>query len=467
MVQQDTQTPENTAGNTHVPVVAVVGRPNVGKSTLINRFLGSRQAIVDDMPGVTRDRAYYDAEWQGKHFALIDTGGLLPEEAGEQKPEDFTRLVNQQIQLALEEADVVLFVVDGRSGITAIDEAVAHKVRQAGKPVFLVVNKIDRKDQEALAAEFYALGLGTPLPVSAMHGTVGVGDLLDTVMAELPKVPEQEVSGAIRFTLAGRPNVGKSSIANALLGKQRTIVSNVPGTTRDAIDVDFNDGDQEFTLVDTAGIRKKGKVGYGVEMFSVDRSLRAIRDSDVTVVVLDATENLEKGVKDFITDQDKKIIEASNEAGRALVLVVNKWDLVPDKTPNTTEEYKKIIHNTVPHARWAPVVFTSALTGQRLTKVLDVIREVYANSHRRIQTSVLNQLVNEAVALTAPPIVKNRQLKVLYATQARVAPPTFVLFVNDAKLLKDQYRRYLEKRFRENIELTGTPVAIVARNRGE
>jgi GTP-binding protein len=448
------------------PVVAVIGRPNVGKSTLVNRIIGSRKAIVDDVPGVTRDRSYYDAEWQGRAFTLVDTGGLMPDADLAEHP--FAELINRQVELALEESDLVVFLVDGQAGITPVDTDIAEQLRRSKKPVLLTVNKIDRKDQHDLAAEFYALALGEPLHLSALHGNVGVGDLLDAIINRLPvKPPEVQEEERIRIALVGRPNVGKSSILNALLGEERTIVSDISGTTRDAIDVPVMHNGQEFVLVDTAGIRKKGKVDYGIEMFSVDRSIRALREADVTVIVLDATENLNNQEASMITDQDKRLIEMSNEAGRALIIVVNKWDLIPDKTSKTADQFKKKLQRELPHAGFAPILFTSAVKGQRLTNIFELSRTVCENARRRVKTSLVNEVLTEAFTLSPPPPIKNKRLKILYATQASVAPPTFILFVNDAKLMKDSYRRYLEKKLRENFEFEGTPIVIVPRSREE
>lgn len=448
------------------PVVAVIGRPNVGKSTLVNRIIGSRKAIVDDVPGVTRDRSYYDVEWQSKAFTLIDTGGLMPDADLAEHP--FAELINQQVELALAESDLVVFLVDGQAGITAVDTDIAEQLRRSKKPVLLTVNKIDRKEQHAMAAEFYALSLGDPLHLSALHGNVGVGDMLDEIINRLPVEPPQaEEDERIRIALVGRPNVGKSSILNALIGEERTIVSDISGTTRDAIDVPVTHDGQEFVLIDTAGIRKKGKVDYGIEMFSVDRSIRALRETDVTVIVLDATENLNNQEAGMVTDQDKKLIEMSNDAGRALVIVINKWDLIPDKTSKTADQFKKKLQQELPHASFAPILFTSAAKGQRLTNIFDLAKTVCENARRRVKTSLVNEVLTEAFTLSPPPPIKNKRLRILYATQASVAPPTFILFVNDAKLMKDSYRRYLEKKLRENFEFAGTPIVIVPRSREE
>ncbi|MCE3236321.1 MAG: GTP-binding protein EngA [Vampirovibrio sp.] len=448
------------------PNVAVIGRPNVGKSTLVNRIIGARKAIVDDMPGVTRDRSYYEAEWQGRNFILVDTGGVMPDAEKDEHP--FADLINMQVEVALAEADLVVFLVDGQAGITPVDEDIAEQLRRSGKPILLTVNKVDRHDQKALAAEFYALSLGEPHSLSALHGNLGVGDLLDEITKRLPEEPEAETLDArIKIALVGRPNVGKSSILNALLGEERSIVSDISGTTRDSIDVPVTHEGREFVLVDTAGIRKKGKVDYGVEMFSVDRSIRALRDADVTVMVLDATENRQSQTASMVTDQDKKIIEMSNEAGRGLVIVVNKWDLIPDKTSKSVDQFKKKLYQEIPHASFAPVLFTSAAKGQRLQNIYELATTVYENANRRVKTSLINEVMAEAFTLSPPAPIKNRRLKLLYATQVGVAPPTFILFVNDAKLMKDSYRRYLEKKLRENFEFAGTPLVIVPRSRDE
>lgn len=459
------------------PVIAIVGRPNVGKSTLVNRIVGSRRAIVDDLPGVTRDRSYYDAEWLGRRFLLIDTGGLVPDAipvgvltAGKDDAETdsrFASLINDQVFIALEESDAVIFVVDGHAGVMPDDEAVAQTIRKTKRPVFLAVNKIDQASEAMMVNEFYQLGLGDPIPMSAMHGNVGVGNLLDRVLDSIAAPTADESQDNIKLCILGRPNVGKSSILNALVGENRTIVSDISGTTRDAINVHFEHNGQPFEVIDTAGIRKKGKVDFGVELFSVDRSIRAMRESDVVVMVLDATENKTNNIKEFVTDQDKKLFEAIVNEGRALVIAVNKWDDIPDKDTRTTEEFKKVLYAECPHVRFAPVLFTSAKTGQRLFKVLETAVTVHENWSRRHKTSLVNQVLMEAVMLSPPPIQKNRQLKILYGTQVTAAPPTFLVFVNDAKLMKDSYKRYLEKKLRENFEMAGSPIVIVPRSRNE
>jgi GTPase len=440
------------------PIVAIIGRPNVGKSTLVNRIVGSRQAIVDDLPGVTRDRAYYDAEWLGNRFTVIDTGGLAP---GEE--ELFAGKVNEQVVVALEEADVIIFVVDALTGIAAWDEEIARLIRPLKKPTWIAVNKVDTRELLGNTAEFYGLGLGEPHPVSAMHGTVGVGDLLDKVLETFKTLDADAVTThpetltSLQMAFVGRPNVGKSSLVNKLLGSERNIVSDVPGTTRDAIDTEVLWQDQRFTVVDTAGIRKKAKVAYGVELFSVDRAIRSLKRSDVSVLVLDATEG--------VTDQDKRIVETSNEYGKGLLIVVNKWDLIDSKTTRSTKDFEKEIFAELPHARFAPVLFVSAKTGQRLDKIFEWVVKICENRSRRIQTSVINQLLMEAYTLNPPPPLKNKRLKIYYGTQVDVAPPTFLLFVNDDKLLKDSYKRYLEHRLRENIEFTGSPIVLAFRSK--
>lgn len=446
------------------PTIAIIGRPNVGKSTFYNRLVGSREAIVDDQPGVTRDRSYHDFDWNGRTMTIIDTGGLVPD-----AEDTFGPLINQQVEISLQEADVVVFLVDGQAGVTPMDEEIGHYLRLSKKPVLLAVNKVDSHNDRPLINEFHSLGLGDPHPVSAMHGSGGVGDLLDVVIWKIDELypgfakgewePDEKTSEPIKLAIVGRPNVGKSSILNAMAGEERVIVSDISGTTRDAIDIEVSLDDQSFVLVDTAGIRKKGKVDYGVEMFSVDRSIKALRRSDVSILVIDAQEG--------VTDQDKRIIETSNEAGRGLILVVNKWDLLPNKGPNSTSNYKKDLWRDVPHARFAPIIFTSAKTGQRLNNILKEAKVVYENAHRRAKTNLVNQVLMESFVLSPPPPQKNKRLKMYYATQVSVAPPTFVLFVNDAKLMKDSYMRYLEKKLRESFAFEGTPVVIIPRNRTE
>lgn len=465
------------------PVIAVVGRPNVGKSTLINRIVGARKAIVDDLPGVTRDRAYYAAQWQNQAITLMDTGGLVPElsHADDSTDDPFGEGINAQVMLALLEADVVILVVDAQAGPMALDLAVAQKIRKSGKPCLVAANKIDTPEQLTLQHAFYELGLGEPVPMSAMHGSGGVGQLLDKALAQVPEARKVLVSAAqpedsdaeaqqarTRIAILGRPNVGKSSILNKLLKTDRALVSDVAGTTRDALDAPLTVVDKageahHYILVDTAGIRRKKKVDYGVELFSVDRALKAMREAEVAVLVLDAEATLAEGV----SDQDKKIADAIIEAGRSLVLAINKWDLVPDKSAMTTSKIEKHLRRTLPHLDFAPMVFVSAQSGLRLTKMLEIAQKVAENAKRRIKTPLVNQVLQDALTMHAPPPIKSRSLKIRYATQAGVQPPTFVLFCNDARLIKPAYQRYLEKQFRSRFYLEGTPIRLVFRGREE
>lgn len=447
------------------PVVAIIGRPNVGKSSLVNRIVGSRKAIVDDMPGVTRDRAYFEVEW-GKHtFTLVDTGGL--DTQSQASPSNFVQHVNDQVMIALEEADAIVLVVDALTGVTDLDEAIVKQLRKFKKPIKVAVNKVDNKAALSLVPEFYQLALGDPIPVSAMHGTVGVGDLLDWIITSLKESGCYEISlgeypeETIRLAFVGRPNVGKSSLVNSMLGHNRQIVSDIAGTTRDSIDCRFDwknaatNTVQPFVLVDTAGVRRRTKVVFGPEYFSVNRSFRAMKHADVTILVMDAEEGM--------TDQDKKLIELSNRQGNALVLVMNKWDLITDKNTTTLEKHKKALYAQIPSAAFAPIIYTSALNHQRVDDILAKAVEVVANNRRRIQTSVVNQLIAQAMSLSPPPPYKNKRLKVYYASQVDASPPTFVLFVNDDGLIKDPYKRYIEKRLRENIEFVGSPIVIKCR----
>jgi GTPase len=440
-----------------LPIVAVVGRPNVGKSTLVNRLAGERQSIVDEQPGVTRDRSYHAVQWRGRSFWLVDTGGLTPKPT---ETEPFALLVNEQISLALNEATVVVFLLDGQTGMTEDDALVARQLRDLKKPLLVAVNKIDRAEMSGQTYDFYQLGLGDPMPLCALHGDAGVGNLLDAIAVALPKpeaIENTTVKETLRLALVGRPNVGKSSLLNALVGEGRCIVSDLAGTTRDAIDTPFSYKDQPFILVDTAGIRRKTKVDYGVEMFSVDRAIRALRRADVAVLVLDALEPL--------TDQDKRIAQKVIDAGRALVVVVNKWDTIEGKNANATKDFQTKLLLEMPNLGFASFVFTSATEGQRVLKILDLAIDAVDNSRRRLTTHVLNELIHEATDRTPPPTIKNKKLRILYATQVKAGPPTFVLFVNDPKLMKETYQRYIERRLREQVELTGTPVRFLLRGR--
>lgn len=436
------------------PIVAIVGRPNVGKSTFVNRLTGSRESIVDDMPGVTRDRLYFNVEWAGKDFTVIDTGGIVPG-----MEDEIMMSIYTQVEIATEQADAVVFIVDGKEGFTPVDIDIANLLRRCEKPIFLAVNKIDTSEKTDLAADFYALGIGEPHPVSAMHGTGGMGDLLDEIIKALPEFVADGEIEPIRTAIVGRPNVGKSSLVNALLGEDRVITSEVAGTTRDAINTDLCVDGNCYTLVDTAGIRKKAKVEYGIEKFSVVRALKAIKNSDVTALLIDAAEG--------ITDQDKKIGEISNEAGKAIILIVNKWDLIADKKTNTINEFTKKIREEAPHLDFAPLLFISALTKQRINKIFPIILEAYEYSRKKIVTSLLNKVILEAFALNPPPSEKGKRLKAYYSTQTGIAPPTFIIFVNNEKLINPAYKRYLENKLREAFGFFGTPIKIIIREKPE
>ncbi|MDR3240711.1 MAG: ribosome biogenesis GTPase Der [Lactobacillaceae bacterium] len=432
------------------PVVAIVGRPNVGKSTIFNRIAGDRISIVEDTPGVTRDRIYTRAEWLTHEFHLIDTGGI------EMSDEPFMTEIKQQAEIAMDEADVIVFMVSGREGLTDADEQVAKMLYKTNKPVVLAVNKVDNFEMRNDIFDFYALGLGEPFPISGSHGT-GLGDLLDEVVKHFPSddgVPDDDT---IRFSFIGRPNVGKSSLVNAMLGEERVIVSDIAGTTRDAIDTKFTtpSGD-EFTMVDTAGIRKRGKVYENTEKYSVMRAMRAIDDSNVVLMVL----NAEEGIR----DQDKHVAGYAHEAGRAVIIVVNKWDTL-EKDDHTMKEFEETIRAEFQYLSYAPIIFVSALTKQRLNKLPEIIKQVNDNHQRRIQSSVLNEVIMDALALNPAPNRNGKRLRVYYATQVSIQPPTFVVFVNEPELMHFSYERFLENQIRKAFDFTGTPVHIIKRAR--
>lgn len=435
------------------PIVAIVGRPNVGKSTFVNRLVGARHSIVDDLPGVTRDRIYFDVEWQNKQFTVIDTGGIIP---GDE--DDIMVSIFDQARLACEEAEKIIFIVDGRDGINPIDYDIANVLRQSGKPVFLAVNKCDNTESLMMTSDFYSLALGDPIGISALHGSGGVGDLLELVTEDFEILEEEEQDKRIKIAIVGRPNAGKSSIVNALLNADRVIVSNVSGTTRDSIDSYVTYKDKEFIIVDTAGIRKKSKVDYGVEKFAVDRAIRSIRDCDVALLVIDA--------KEGISDQDKKISSIITEAGKGLIVAINKWDLIEDKKANTINKFEKELAVDIPFLSFAPKIFISAVTKQRLGQIFDKSLEVYEQCIKRVSTGLLNKVISEAYALNPPTSFKGKRLKIYYVTQAKTQPPTFVLFVNNEELLKDSYKRYLENKLREAFGFFGTPIRISVRERG-
>ena len=435
------------------PLVAIVGRPNVGKSTLFNRLIGRRLSIVEDTPGVTRDRIYADAEWLTHRFTLIDTGGIEPES------EDIIAVqMRRQAELAVETADVILFLVDGREGMTAADEEVAAMLRKSNKPVVLGVNKLDAPKFHEAIYEFYSLGLGDPIIVSAGQG-LGLGDMLDEVCAHFPEELEEEGDHPLNIALVGKPNVGKSSLVNAILGEERCIVSNIPGTTRDAIDTPFTLDGESFVLVDTAGIRRKRAVeDETIERYSVIRSLAAVRRADVVLIVVDAEQGL--------SEQDVKIAGYVHEEGKPSVLVVNKWDLI-EKDTHTMEKFKKDMQVDLAFMDYVPFLFISAKTGQRVNRLLSAAKESYNQSIRRISTGTLNDIVNEAISMTEPPAMSGKRLKIYYATEVSVQPPTFVIFVNDETLVHFSYKRYMENYFRKTFGFEGTPIKIIFRNRGK
>ncbi|MCI1975031.1 MAG: ribosome biogenesis GTPase Der [Limosilactobacillus sp.] len=433
------------------PVVAIVGRPNVGKSTLFNRIAGERISIVEDTPGVTRDRIYAHAEWLGKNFNLIDTGGI------EISDQPLLTQIRQQAEVAIDEADVIVLVVDILNGVTDADEQVAKLLYRSDKPVILAVNKVDNPERRSDIYDFYSLGLGEPYAVSGVHG-VGVGDLLDAVIINFPETADNEDDGTIHFSLIGRPNVGKSSLVNALLGENRVIVSNVAGTTRDAINTRFTAKDgREFTMIDTAGIRKKGKIYENTERYSLMRSMRAIDDSDVVLVVL----NAEEGIREL----DKHIAGYAHEAGCGVIIVVNKWDTIKNKDHRTMTDFTTLIRNEFQYLSYAPIVFVSAKTKQRLNQLPGLIEDVYDHSQRRIQSSVLNDVLMDALAANPTPTQNGRRLRVYYGTQVAIQPPTFVIFVNDPELMHFSYQRYLENQIRKAFDFTGTPIHIIKRKR--
>ena len=436
------------------PTVAIVGRPNVGKSTFVNRLVGSRHSIVDDLPGVTRDRIYFDVEWQNKPFTVIDTGGIIP---GDE--DDIMVSIFDQAKLACEEAEKIIFIVDGKDGLNPIDYDIANILRQSGKKIFLAVNKCDNPESLLMTSEFYALSLGDPIGISALHGSGGVGDLLEVVTEDFEVFEAEEEEKRIRIAIVGRPNAGKSSIVNALLNTDRVIVSDVSGTTRDSIDSYVTYKDKEFIIVDTAGIRKKSKVDYGVEKFAVDRAIRSIRECDVALLVIDA--------KEGISDQDKKISSIITESGKGLIVAINKWDLIEDKKANTLNKFEKELNVDIPFLSFAPKIFISAVTKQRLSQIFEESEIVYEQCVKRISTGLLNKVINEAYALNPPTSFKGKRLKIYYVTQAKTQPPTFVLFVNSEELLKDSYKRYLENKLREAFGFFGTPIRISVRERGE
>ncbi|MBS4176554.1 ribosome biogenesis GTPase Der [Lederbergia citrea] len=432
------------------PTVAIVGRPNVGKSTIFNRIVGERVSIVEDTPGVTRDRIYGVGDWLTHEFHLIDTGGI---EIGDAP---FLEEIRQQAEIAIEEADVIIFIVNSREGVTSADEEVAKILYRSKKPVVLAVNKVDNPEMRAEIYDFYALGFDEPFPISGSHG-LGLGDLLDEVVKNFPRIEEEEIDeDIIKFSLIGRPNVGKSSIVNALLGEDRVIVSDIAGTTRDAVDTPYEFDGQEYVIIDTAGMRKKGKVYESTEKYSVLRALKAIDRSDVVLVVL----NGEEGIQ----EQDKKIAGYAHEAGRAVIIVVNKWDAV-EKDEKTMNKFEEQIREHFLFLDYAPIVFVSAKTRKRLTNLLPAIQKVSENHSLRVQSSILNEVIVDAVAMNPTPSDKGRRLKIYYVTQVAIKPPTFVVFVNDPEIMHFSYERFLQNRIRDAFGFEGTPIRIITRQR--
>lgn len=437
------------------PIVAIVGRPNVGKSTLFNIFANSRISIVEDTPGVTRDRLYADTEWLDNEFMMVDTGGIEI-----MNTDKIAVSIRQQAQIAIAEADVILFVCDARAGITHEDAEVAKMLRQSKKPIVLAINKADSPKQEMEIFEFYNLGIGEPIPVSAANH-LGLGDLLDAVVEKFPETSAYGEDGnedEIKVALIGRPNVGKSSIFNTLVGEERSIVSDVAGTTRDAIDTPVIREGQKFLFIDTAGMRRKARIDEPIEKYSIIRSLRAVDRSDVVLMVIDAI--------DGVTEQDKKIAGYAHEAGKGIVLVVNKWDLY-DKDNTSTLRYTENLRRELVFMQYAPVVFVSAMTKQRIHRLPEVIHYVAEQNAMRISTSVLNQVLEDAIAINPPPTEKGQRLKILYATQVKIKPPTFVIFVNEPEIMHFSYQRYLENKLREAFGFEGTPLQMIIRGKNE
>lgn len=433
-----------------LPTVAIVGRPNVGKSALFNRIAGERISIVEDVEGVTRDRIYTKAEWLNRQFSIIDTGGIDDVDA------PFMEQIKHQADIAMTEADVIVFVVSAKEGITDADEYVAKILYRTHKPVILAVNKVDNPEMRSAIYDFYALGLGDPYPVSSAHG-IGTGDVLDAIVDNLPTEAQEESSDIIKFSLIGRPNVGKSSLINAILGEDRVIASPVAGTTRDAIDTTFTDEEgQEFTMIDTAGMRKSGKVYENTEKYSVMRAMRAIDRSDIVLMVL----NAEEGIREY----DKRIAGFTHEAGKGIVVVVNKWDAIK-KDNRTVVQWEADIRDNFQYIPYAPIVFVSAVTKQRLHKLPDVIKQVSQSQNTRIPSAVLNDVVMDAVAINPTPTDKGKRLKIFYATQVSVKPPTFVIFVNEEELMHFSYLRFLENQIRQAFVFEGTPIRLIARKR--
>ncbi len=435
-----------------LPIVAIIGRPNVGKSTFVNRLAGTRQAIVHDQPGITRDRTYQEAFWLDRDFIVIDTGGIVFDDDTE-----FLPMIREQAMLALAEANAAILVVDGQAGPTPADEELANWLRQQKLPVFLAVNKCESPDEGIMfASQFWELNLGEPYPISAIHGN-GTGDLLDAMIAVLPTAEELPERNEINVAIVGRPNVGKSTLLNAMTGQNRSIVSPISGTTRDTIDMHIEREGKEYRLIDTAGIRRKKNVEYGAEFFSINRAFKAIKRADVVLLVVDAV--------DGVTEQDQKLADRIIEEGRSAIIVVNKWDAV-DKDSYTIYDYEKHLRDRLYFFDWAQILFISAQTGQRVTKVFEAIDQAAAAHRRRVSTAVINEVLEEAIRWHSPPTTRQgKQGKIYYGTQVSTAPPVIALFVNDPKRFNESYKRYIDRQFREQLDFTGTPVRFAWRGK--
>ncbi len=434
------------------PIVAVVGRPNVGKSTFFNKVVGKRISIVEDTPGVTRDRIYAEAEWRGKHFALIDTGGIEPESS-----DAILSQMRIQAEIAMDTADVILFMVDGKDGLTASDREVGNMLMRTGKEVIVVVNKVDSPKFPEDFYDFYELGLGEPIPISAAN-MFNLGDLLDLIIEKLPQAEETDDDETTRIAVIGKPNVGKSSLINALLGEDRVIVSDIAGTTRDSIDTPFTNGEDQYILIDTAGIRRKSKVTGDIEKYSVIRAIASIERCDVCLLMIDAVEG--------VTDQDKKIAGIAHEAGKGIIIVVNKWDLI-EKETNTMKEFQKQIAQELSFMSYAPSVFISVLQRQRLNNVIDMVKYVSEKRALRVPTGQINSLIQDATMMKQPPSDKGKRLKIYYVTQVGVKPPLFSFKINERKLMHFSYARYLENKIREGFGFEGTSIKFVFREKGD
>ena len=436
------------------PTVAIIGKPNVGKSTFFNYIVGSRISIVEDTPGVTRDRVYAETNWRGRSFTVVDTAGIEPE-----SEDIIISQMREQAQMAIEIADVIIFLTDVKQGVTAADQEIALMIKKSKKPVVLVCNKADNMSRDRNEIyEFYNLGIGEPYPISAANA-LGIGDVLDAIFENLPeKKAGEDEDDRIKVAVIGKPNVGKSSLINKILGQNRTIVSSIAGTTRDAIDTEYQNQYGKYVLIDTAGIRRKSKVKESIEKFSIMRTLLAIERADVCLMMIDANEG--------VTDQDAKIAGEAHEAGKGVIIVVNKWDEY-EKETGTLEKYKKEVYNKLSYLSYAPIIFISAKTGQRVDKLFNMINNVAEQNAMRVSTSVLNQVINEAIAIVQPPSDKGRRLKILYGTQVSTKPPTFVIFVNSKELFHFSYERYLVNQIRKEFGLEGTPIRVICREKAE